>query len=402
MTRVAILLALAAAGVFACAAANPVEDSGGSDSGRDGAVDSTRPDVSRSDVRQPDVGRAQGDAQLSGDDAGPPMVLPCDRLMSVGMWESITPAELTFSQDFVLDPRHPGTLYVGGVGGIFKSTDCGSTWSRVNRGTNSDATSNGGHWTLAIDPVNPDVLYTGNGYGPGGVYKSDDGGVNWRQVLPDDIREAFVEHGFVERITIDPTNHSHVLVSPHFTCVNGHSAHCMLESTDAGTTWRVLENQPAMAEDSGQVMINSALWFVATDSGLWRTADGGASWGDHPVHGGVVTDSFYVGDNGTFWTTSLNEGVLQSTDQGATWTVLPDSPHVRAIVGNGETLYTSNRNEGSPYQPYQSGSETHPTTWPTYPSPSLPRGGWVLHYDRDHGVLYSSTENNGFWRVKTR
>jgi len=339
-----------------------------------------------------------------GSDSGVPKnVLPCDRLTTVGEWEDITPPGVDFTQDFVIDPVNLGTVYLGGGQGfgIWKSTDCGSHWTKVNTGEKGDEIDGGGHWTLAIDHVNPDVLYTANGYGTNGVFKSTNAGVDWAQVLSTEAAAALQFGGFVERITLDPSNHEHILVSPHFNCENGHG-HCLVESTDAGATWKILDNAPAVSEDSGQVMINSNLWFYASTwgDGLWRTSNAGKSWDN--VHGGNPTDSFYIADDGTFWTTSLSEGVIKSTDQGVTWSVIPDSPHVRALVGDGTTLFVSNRNEGTPYKPYLSAPESDPTKWATLESPLLPRGGWVIHLDRQHNVLYSSTESNGFWRVKTK
>ncbi len=94
-----------------------------------------------------------------------------------------------------------GTLYVvlarrsedGSIGGpgdgaIYKSTDGAETWSRMQlpSGVNGP---NG----LAIDPKNPERLYlaawaraSGMHGEDGGIYLSDDGGKNWKQVLDRD------------------------------------------------------------------------------------------------------------------------------------------------------------------------------------------------------------------------
>ena len=350
------------------------------------------------------VGCTNTTSNGGADGSVPAQALACDALGPIGQWENITPAGVGITQDFVLDPINVGTVYVGGgLGfGILKTTNCGATWTHVNTGLHGMDIDQGGHWTLAIDQTDPQVLYTGNGYGPSGVFKSTNGGVDWAQVLTPEAAKAFIYGGFIERITVDPTDHLHVLVSPHFSCENGHT-NCLLESPDGGVTWKILDGAPGSGEDSGQIMIDSKLWFFANpwSDGLWRTDDAGATW--KSVRGYGATDSMYIGDDGRFFTTSLTEGILESKDRGVTWAALPDSPHVRAVVGDGTTLYASNRNESStPFQPYQAASEADPSQWKTYPSPDLPRGGWVLHYDRLHNLLYSSTENNGFWRVRTK
>jgi photosystem II stability/assembly factor-like uncharacterized protein len=71
-----------------------------------------------------------------------------------------------------IDPATPTTLYAGTSAGVFKSTDGGENWRTVNNGlANVDVRA------LAIDSVTPTTLYAGT-WG-GGVFKSTDGGENW-------------------------------------------------------------------------------------------------------------------------------------------------------------------------------------------------------------------------------
>ncbi len=64
------------------------------------------------------------------------------------------------------------TLYTATRGGgIFKSTDGGSSWSPKNNGLDYLYIDD-----LVLDPVNPDVLYAANGHG---VFKSENQGENW-------------------------------------------------------------------------------------------------------------------------------------------------------------------------------------------------------------------------------
>ena len=60
-----------------------------------------------------------------------------------------------------------------------------------------------------------DYLYQRqNGYASvGGIFKSTDGGVNWNQISPTSIMNATQYAGFVEKLTMDPTNHLHLLAS---------------------------------------------------------------------------------------------------------------------------------------------------------------------------------------------
>jgi photosystem II stability/assembly factor-like uncharacterized protein len=67
----------------------------------------------------------------------------------------------------------PSTAKAGPGGGVFKSTDSGSTWTPADKGL-----PKGGVRSLAIDPSSPQTVYAGVP-GVAGVYKSTDGGNTW-------------------------------------------------------------------------------------------------------------------------------------------------------------------------------------------------------------------------------
>jgi hypothetical protein len=46
-----------------------------------------------------------------------------------------------------------GGAQTGSGGGIWKSTDCAGTWTKVSTGKNSDAVNNGMQWSIVVDPV---------------------------------------------------------------------------------------------------------------------------------------------------------------------------------------------------------------------------------------------------------
>ncbi len=72
-----------------------------------------------------------------------------------------------------IDPASPATLYAGAwMGGVFKSTNSGTTWTVANTGL-TDWQVN----ALAIDPATPRTLYVGTD--DGGVFKSTNAGDTW-------------------------------------------------------------------------------------------------------------------------------------------------------------------------------------------------------------------------------
>lgn len=89
------------------------------------------------------------------------------------------------------DPRNPARMLAGGVsGGVFESINGGLSWRAL-----SDDTVNLNIGALAFDPVAPDTIYAGTGelyrnserpyaamWGQG-ILRSDDGGAHWRPLL---------------------------------------------------------------------------------------------------------------------------------------------------------------------------------------------------------------------------
>ena len=72
----------------------------------------------------------------------------------------------------LLDPTQPQTLYIGGPGGVWKSSDSGQTWTASNRGLASLNIR-----ALAMSPRDSHILYAGtNGTG---LYRSTDAGTTW-------------------------------------------------------------------------------------------------------------------------------------------------------------------------------------------------------------------------------
>src|SRR5262245_62465389 len=130
-----------------------------------------------------------GSASSSGTGGGPPhVVAPCavgGDAGTAGVWENITPPDVGTTDAIALDPFVAGTLWLGTdptggkKGGVFKSTDCGATWTHVNTGANGDAVDTAHIWSMAVDYAEHGVIYVIGQYGPEGLWKSTDGGVSW-------------------------------------------------------------------------------------------------------------------------------------------------------------------------------------------------------------------------------
>ena len=98
------------------------------------------------------------------------------QLSAAGPWTGLGPFVGSVSS-LALDPSSSSTLYAGTInGGLFKSTDGGSSWAVVD--PTLPRTSIG---ALAINPAEPRILFAGT-YEKG-VFRSNDAGATWKHVL---------------------------------------------------------------------------------------------------------------------------------------------------------------------------------------------------------------------------
>jgi hypothetical protein len=132
-------------------------------------------------------------------DAGPCPNLP---VLLDGGWVNISPPGSNYASTYsginavAVRPDNPAIVDAGAdSNGMFRSTDCGATWALVSTGQNAAAMTSGRPWSLVIDPITPDVMYTVQGYGTSGLWKSTNAGVDWANVLTPEITSAFYTGG---------------------------------------------------------------------------------------------------------------------------------------------------------------------------------------------------------------
>jgi hypothetical protein len=451
------------ASVAACSSSAPTDDSGSAGEtgggvpdngttgtgGSGGTAEITSPDAGSSSsgsggrpssggAGTANQGGAGGSAGTSGvaDSGAPHVVKACPSGSGAGVWENVTPSQLDYTKwctpqwnttcpgpgetsasgklatygtnAIVIDPANTATVYMGTSSlGLWKTTDCGATWAHINTGANGTKIDQGRNWSMVIDPTDTQVLYTTAGYGVGDVFKTTNGGVDWQPMLTPDVKTVLAG-GFVEKITMDPTNHLHLLASAHGACnKNGMMYGCLAESPDGGKTWSLTNSAESWSEGDGQTMVNATTWFFGSlFVGIWRTTNAGAAWTQ--VFKGNAAGDLYVGSDGTFYVCGLGAGVLHSTD-GVAWSPLPKSPACGGnsngggmIAGDGKTMFISNGSGGQAPTGgwYYSATDPNPATWTSLRSPtSMSQGGISIAYDRDHHILYSSNYIAGMWRL---
>jgi hypothetical protein len=353
----------------------------------------------------PAAGGSSGTGGSSGS-GGPHTVGKCDGLGPVGKWEKITPQALTKGPAaFAVDPLNAGTVYLGTgdscwdqhCDGVFKTTDCGSTWVKINTGRNGADLDKGDQWGFAIDPVDSQVLYATSGYGTNGLYKSTNGGVDWDIITP----QGDGAPGWVgSQIQLDPENHDHLLIRWHAPCGKYEDQiGCFAESTDAGATWKEHYGTPSWQPEVTPYLLHGSTW-IANFDGIELTTDAGVTWKKVSTDGagGHSAGSLYRGQGGSYFV-GVSGGVLRSAAgaDGASWSVVPNSSAwVQGVTGNGTTIFAGTRSG------FFSAPESDGLKWTAMPGSPTHSDGCFAGYDVDHHILYASCMlDGGFSRVVT-
>jgi len=240
-------------------------------------------------------------------------------------WQEVGPANLSGrSTCLAIDPNHPLTMWMGSAGGgIWKSTDGGSTWNPLGDQLKSLAVN-----ALVLDPNDKSTLYagTGEGYfnidaiGGFGMFKSTDGGVTWT-VLP-----GTSGWSSVNRIAIQPGDSNVILVSVKY---GGY-----YRSTDSGASWKkVLAVQSghalAFCNSNPQRVIGTIQDYNFTTKTWFASAvlstDAGATWTKatgplNTLNGFSRIETAPVPNDETTVYASASDGlVYKSTDSGASY-----------------------------------------------------------------------------------
>ena len=133
-------------------------------------------------------------------------------------------------------PDDPLVYYFGGAhGGVWKTTDGGINWRNVSDHY-IDFPAVG---ALDVSPSNPSVIFVGTGEGlqrqyisPGnGVYKSTDGGNTWANV-------GLKETRHIAKLRINPKNPDIVYVAAMGNMFGPNPDRGVFRTVDGGKTWK--------------------------------------------------------------------------------------------------------------------------------------------------------------------
>ncbi|SCE97834.1 Uncharacterized protein GA0074695_2626 [Micromonospora viridifaciens] len=219
---------------------------------------------------------------------------------------------------FAIEFAAGGTAYAGTQDSVWRSNDGGLTWvaSNLNIGLNDQVLS------IAVDPVNPSVLWAGIGNALGSqkvnVMRSADGGTTWTNRTPP---MGAAQSG--RAVAIDPNDPNTVIVA--------FDAGQVWVTRDSGVSWTNrsagLPASPLfdIGYDGTRLLVGGGQLFNNQYLGLYQSTDLGVTW--TPLHNsswpipvvhGIAVDPH---DPDTILVTTAGTGVHRTTDGGATWEI---------------------------------------------------------------------------------
>ena len=243
------------------------------------------------------------------------------------------------------DPRQAGTVYAGGTGGLFKSTDAGRTWSLtgLDEGRPPLFAYTSVVAQLLIDPRNPLVVYAGTRWeGPRGsqrrMLKSKDGGKTWGI----EVDPPFGGADNIRALVLAPSDPSTLYVTDFDDCF-GDTWAPIARSTEAGLNWTHLPYRvfQALAVDPVDALtvyggtFAQDIDYLKPRRGVMKSRDGGVTWSETGLlDRGVTLLAVQPDDrNVVYAATTVQgkrssdvffDGLYKSIDSGKTWVKLAE------------------------------------------------------------------------------
>ena len=264
-------------------------------------------------------------------------------------------------------PGHPGVFFIGAVnGGVWKTDDYGRTWRPV-----FDAQPTQSIGAIAVAPSDSKIVYVGSGEGlhrpdlsiGDGMYRSDDGGETWKHLGLPDAQQ-------IPDLAVDPRDAHRVFAAVLGRPYGPSAERGIYRSEDGGVHWTQVLHKDENTGGSCVVIdpfdpnvVYAALWNVrsgpwedndqynGTAGGLYKSTDGGATW--RQISAGLPEDLSQIqiavapSQRGRLYATAGTSapggyssaaglGVYRSEDSGEHWSRITTDPRPALRIGGGD------------------------------------------------------------------
>lgn len=239
-------------------------------------------------------------------------------------WSCIGPFNVSGRiRSIALHPTKSGHIYVGAAaGGIWRTTDNGNNWKPLFDYENSISFG-----SIAIDPVEPDIIYAATGemiigggipYLGSGIYRSLDAGDSWHIL-------GLTEVGAFSKIYVHPLDNNLIIAGGVMNYPG------LYISRDRGQSWQ--RNLNVNITDISINTKNTNEMFIAINGdGVYHTENLGASWsktstGISNIGGRISVQASQSNFNIVYALVERNNSraaIFKSTNRGVSWQMVHD------------------------------------------------------------------------------
>ena len=283
-------------------------------------------------------------------------------------WRSIGPYRGGRSAAVAGVPGKPNLYYMGATGGgVWRTTDAGNSWENI-----SDGFFGGSIGAVAVSEWDNNVIYVGGGeecvrgnvsYGYG-MFRSTDAGKTWTSLGLKDSRH-------IPRIRIHPKNPDLVYAAVLGDLFRPTEERGVYRSEDGGKNWKriLFANASAGVVDLVMDPNNPRILFASTwrirrtpyslesggeGSALWMTKDGGDTWTDITKNEGLPKGTWGIAglavspvnsDRVFAIIENDNGGVYRSDDGGKVWKRMNEDRNLRQRAWYYSRIYADTKDE---------------------------------------------------------
>ncbi|KKO05171.1 hypothetical protein LCGC14_0079910 [marine sediment metagenome] len=270
-------------------------------------------------------------------------------------------------------PGEPNLFYFGAAGGgVWKTLDGGRSWDNI-----SDGFFGGSIGAIEVAKSDPNVIYVGggektlrgnvsSGYG---VWKTEDGGKTWATAGLEKSRH-------VPRLRVHPTDFNTVYAAVLGDIYKPTKERGIYKSTDGGKNWKqvLFVNEQAGAVDLTFDPNNPRILYASTwhaqrtpyslisggdGSALWKSMDSGETWTEISKNEGFPKDTLGIigvavspKNSEKVWAIVENKekgGLYRSEDGGKTWAVVNEERKIRQRAWYYTRVYADTQDEDVVY-----------------------------------------------------
>jgi photosystem II stability/assembly factor-like uncharacterized protein len=323
----------------------------------------------------------------------------------------------------LIDPKDPDVVLVAALGhgfgpnaerGVYRTTDGGRTWTRV-----LSKDENTGAIDLAYDPDNTKMVYASlwnarrpaySTYAPitgpgGGLYKSTDGGINWKEISGHGLPT-----GTIGRIGID------VVAGQHgkrvFALIDAGQASGLYRSDDSGNEWSLVSTEARILSRGwyfGEVRSdpkNPDVVYVSNVS-LYRSTDGGKTFkAIRGAPGGDDYHSLWIDrENPQRMISGVDQGTIITVNGGKTWSTWYNQPtaqfyHVAEDTQFPYWVYGAQQDSGT--AAIASRSDYGQITFRDWHPIGAGESGYILPDPADPRIVYGGSTGGELYRFDSK